>query len=124
MYPSIGAGIIVAALVALLLGHAYLKHRARLRRLELIHAERLAAMDKGIPLPELPLDPPPDDPARPPDGSLMLFPGMVLTVLGAGMMIAFGFTEFLRPVWLLPLPLALIGVGMLLYSFLPTDRAC
>ena len=39
------------------LGYFYFKHAERPRRLEIIHAERLAAMDKGIPLPELPLDP-------------------------------------------------------------------
>ena len=78
-------------------------------------------MDKGIPLPELPLDPPPD-PVSPPLGAFMLFPGIVVTALGVGTMIAFAFTEATRDVWLLPLPLALLGAGMLLYSFLPTDR--
>jgi len=39
--------------VAAFIGYRYLKHREGQRRLELIHAERLAAMDKGIPLPVL-----------------------------------------------------------------------
>ena len=54
MGHSIGDGVIVSALAVAFVGYFYLKHRARQHRLELIHAERLAAMDKGIPLPELP----------------------------------------------------------------------
>ena len=66
---SIGDGIIVAALAGAFIAYLYFKHLDRQRRLEIIHAERLAAMDKGIPLPELPLDPVklprPPDPRRP-----------------------------------------------------------
>jgi hypothetical protein len=54
MTHSVGDGIIVAALAAVFIAYFYFKHKTRLRRLELIHQERLAAMDKGIPLPELP----------------------------------------------------------------------
>jgi hypothetical protein len=122
MGHSIGEGIIAIALAAAFVGYFYLKHRSRQLRLELIHAERLAAMDKGIPLPELPIDPPPAG-RGPLDPAQFVFPGIVLTVFGGGTMIAFAFTAWTRPIWLLPLPLALIGVGMLLYSFLPTDRA-
>jgi hypothetical protein len=122
MRYSFPDAIIVVALAAAFVGYFYLKHRARQQRLELIHAERLVAMDKGIPLPELPIDPPPTG-RGPLDPAQFVFPGIVLTVFGAGTMIAFAFTAWTRPLWLLPLPLALIGVGMLLYSFLPTDRA-
>src|SRR5215475_2350918 len=45
---SIGDGIIVAAIVAAFVAYFYLKNKTRLRRLEVIHQERLAAMDKGI----------------------------------------------------------------------------
>jgi hypothetical protein len=121
MGHSIGDGIIVVALAAAFIGYFYLQHRARQHRLELIHAERLAAMDKSIPLPELPIDPPP--PGRGPvEPSQFLFPGIGLTAFAGGTMIAFAFTPWTRPAWLLPLPLALLGVGMLLYTLLPTDR--
>jgi hypothetical protein len=122
MGHSIGDGVIVIGLAVAFVGYFYLKHLGRQRRMELIHAERLAAMDKGIPLPELPIDPPPENGGRPVEPATMLFPGIVVTALGAGTMVAFAYTQWTRPIWLLPLPLAFIGVGMLLYSFLPTDR--
>jgi hypothetical protein len=34
----------------------YLTYRERQRRLEVLHQERIVAMEKGIPLPELPLE--------------------------------------------------------------------
>ena len=48
----------VVALAAIAIAYLYFKHRERQRRLEVIHQERVAAMDKGIPLPELAIDPP------------------------------------------------------------------
>jgi hypothetical protein len=58
MGHSIGDALIVAALAAAFIGFYYFRHRERQRRLETVHQERMAAMDKGIPLPELPIDPP------------------------------------------------------------------
>ena len=71
MGHSIGDGIIVVALAAAFVGYFYMKHRERQRRLELIHQERLVAMDKGVPLPEIPVDPvPPKSPSSMNSGSL------------------------------------------------------
>ena len=57
MGHSLGDGIIVTAIAAAIVAYLYFKHLARQQRLEIIHKERLVAMEKGIPLPELPLDP-------------------------------------------------------------------
>jgi hypothetical protein len=57
--------------------YLYFKHVERRRRLEIVHQERLAAMEKGIPLPELPLDPP--RVPKPPDPGAPLIHGMVWT---------------------------------------------
>ena len=65
MGHSIGDGIIVVALAAAFLGYIYLKFLERQRRLEILHQERVAAMEKGIPLPELPIDPPSAQPGDP-----------------------------------------------------------
>jgi len=119
---SIGDAIIVVALAGAYLGYLYLKYRERLRRLEIIHQERLAAMDKGIPLPELPIDPPVVE--KRPDPHVPLILGIVLLAFGAGSMIA------LRLVsdggesvyWPLPLPVAMIGLGLMLYHFLAANR--
>ena len=53
---TLADALIVTALCAIWVAYLYFKHRERLRRLEIIHQERLAAMEKGIPLPELPFD--------------------------------------------------------------------
>ena len=117
---SIGDGIIVAALAGAFIAYFYFKHLERQRRLEIIHAERLAAMDKGIPLPELPLDP--VNLPRLPDPHAPLLHGIVWTTLGSGAMIASWLlmrsTEHPTWLWPLPLPLVLLGLGLMLYYFI------
>jgi len=63
----VGDGIVLLALAAGVVGYAYVSHRSRQKRLEIVHQERLVAMEKGIPLPEFPLDgeAPPCGPIRP-----------------------------------------------------------
>ena len=86
MGHSVGDGIIVAALAAAVVAYLYFRHVERQRRLEIVHQERLAAMEKGIPLPELPLDPP--RVPKPPDPRAPLIHGIVWTALGGGAMLA------------------------------------
>lgn len=57
MSATIGDGISLLAVAGGIVGYLYVKSRARLRTLEIIHQERMAAMDKRIPLPEFPPDP-------------------------------------------------------------------
>lgn len=122
MGHSVGDGLIVASLAAAFVAYFYFKHVERRRRMELVHQERLAAMDKGIPLPELPLDPPrvptPRDPKAP------LVHGIVWLALGGGAMLALRFVRLPegQAVWPLPLPIALLGVGMLLFYALASER--
>jgi hypothetical protein len=122
MGHSIGDGIIVLALAAAFLGYFYLKHLERQRRLEIVHQERLAAMDKGIPLPELPIDPPRVQ--APPDPRIPLILGIVLLAVGGGAMAAFSLVsgDSIQMFWPMPLPLALVGVGLMLYYFLAQNR--
>ena len=86
MGHTVGDGIIVAALAAAFVAYLYFKHIERQRRLEIVHQERLAAMEKGIPLPELPLDPP--KVPKPPDPRAPLIHGIVWSALGGGAMLA------------------------------------
>lgn len=120
MGHSIGDGIIVTALAAAFVGYIYLKFLERQRRLEILHQERLAAMDKGIPLPELPIDPPAAH--HTPDPRVILMLGIVLAGFGAGSMIALSFVHGKHTYWPLPLPMVFMGVGMLLFYFLAADR--
>ena len=124
MPHSIGDGIIVAAIAAAIVAYLYFKHLARQHRLEVIHRERLVAMEKGIPLPELPLDPvavpKPRDPRAP------LVHGIVWTAFGVGgiaALVLMGRPPNGPPLWPLPLPLLFLGVGLILYYALASDRA-
>ncbi len=54
MGHSVGDGLIVAALAAVAVAYLYFRHVGRQRRLEIVHQERLAAMENGIPVPGLP----------------------------------------------------------------------
>ena len=124
MGHSLGDGIIVAAIAAGIVAYLYFKHLARQQRLEVVHKERLAAMEKGIPLPELPLDP--TVVARPPDPREPLMHGIVWTALASGAVVTL---LLLWPeannimLWPLPLPLLFLGVGLILYYALASKRA-
>jgi hypothetical protein len=123
MGHSLGDALIVAALAALLGVYLYFKHVERRRRLEVVHQERLAAMEKGIPLPELPLDP--TRASKPPDPRAPLIHGIVWAALGSGGILALRFGPWPNgpALWPLPLPLLFLGVGLMLYYALASERA-
>ena len=122
MGHSFGDGVIVAAIAAALVAYLYFQHVERRRRLEIVHQERLAAMDKGIPLPELPLDPPKVQ--KGPDPRATLVHGIVWTTLGIGSMAALALIGSSGPTfWPLPLPLAFMGIGLILYYALASERS-
>jgi hypothetical protein len=121
---TLADALIVAAVAAAFVAYLYFRHIGRQRRLEIVHQERLAAMEKGIPLPELPLDPP--SVPKPPDPRAPLIHGIVWSALGGGAMLALRLIGPLpnAPVlWPLPLPLALLGIGLILYYAFASDRA-
>jgi hypothetical protein len=121
MGHSIGDALIVAALVAAFLGYQYLKSRTRQHRLDILHQERLTAMEKEIPLPELPLDPP-SVPKRP-DQDVLPIMGVVFSSLAAGGMITLYMilSAEHHSLWVTPLPLLFIGIGLLLYHLFTRD---
>jgi hypothetical protein len=124
MGNSVGDSIIVAALASAFVAYLHFRHSGRQRRLEIVHQERLAAMEKGIPLPEFPLDPP--RVRTPPDPRAPLLHGIVWSALGGGAMLALrliGPQPNAPVLWPLPLPLALLGIGLMLYYALASDRA-
>ena len=115
MDVSIGQVVIIAAAFAFVV-RLFFAHQERQRRLEILHQERLAAIENGIPLPELPLEPPAVGVSH--DTHFALFPGIVLVTLGVGSMAAFLMTRQLSEYWMLPLPLVFMGVGMIFYHVL------
>ncbi len=123
MGHSVGDGMIVFALAAAVVAYLYFKHVERQRRLEVVHQERLVAMEKGIPLPELPLDPP--SVPKPPDPRATLIHGLVWSALGFGAVVALllmGPLPNAMVLWPLPLPLLFLGIGLILYYALASDR--
>ncbi len=111
---NIGGGIAILGVFAWLTAYECLKRRGWERRMEIVHAERLVAMEKGIPLPELPIDPP----LAPRDPRVPLIVGVVLTTFGGGSMIALALLAVGKNYWAAPLPVTLVGVGLMLYYFL------
>ena len=119
MSYSIGDGMVALALAGGIVGYLYIKHQSQQRRMEIVHQERMAAMDKGIPLPELPLEPSQEN--RRPDPDVLPILGTVLLTLSLGTMVvlsndAAGAHGF----WVAPLPFAFLGAGLIAFHFLQT----
>jgi hypothetical protein len=116
MSSTIGDGMVALALAGGIVGYIYLKYQSRQKRLEIIHQERMAAMEKGIPLPEFPLETPPPDP-----GAAAVVPilGTVLFTLSIGAMIVL-YLSLPAPshsFWISPLPFAFLGAGLISFHF-------
>jgi len=117
MSYSIGDGITTLALAAGIVGYVYVMQRSRLRRLEIIHEERMAAMEKGIPLPEFPLEP---QKVRQGDRTVVPILGIVLLTLSVGSMIVLylNLPPSERQMWVAPLPFSFLGIGFLIIHFM------
>jgi hypothetical protein len=117
MSYTIGDGMVMLALAGGILGYLYMKHQGRQKRIEIIHQERMAAMEKGIPLPEFPLEP---GERRPPDPTVVPILGTVLLSLSVGTMIVLALTleASSHGFWVAPLPFAFLGVGLIAYHYL------
>jgi hypothetical protein len=116
--------------VILLLVAWQLRASRRERRQERLHKERMVAMEKGIPLPELPLE---DEPGRRPlltelVGSIRINPrwplgvGAVFVMLGLGVSTALSLAH--ETGWPLGLIAVFFGVGLMLHYALtrPSER--
>jgi hypothetical protein len=106
MSNTIGDGMVALALAGGIVGWLYVTHRSRQKRMEIIHQERMAAMEKGIPLPEFPLEPARE--RRQPDPNILPILGTVLLSLRAES----------HGDWVAPLPFAFLGVGLIAFHFL------
>lgn len=116
MSTTIGDGMVALALAGGIVGYAYVKYQSRQKRLEIIHQERMVAMEKGIPLPEFPLE----TEQRQPEPPVLPIMGMVFSCLSLGAMIVL-YLILPSPshsFWISPLPLAFLGVGLLAFHFM------
>jgi hypothetical protein len=119
MSYTIGDGIVAAAAAAGILGYLHMRNQSRQRRLEIIHQERMAAMEKGIPLPEFPFEPA-REPHQPDPDNVIPILGMVLSSLSVGAMIVLylNLPAANHAFWVSPLPFLFLGVGFLAFHFL------
>ena len=118
MSYTIGDGMVALALAGGIIGYLYVKHRSRQERIEIIHQERMAAMEMGIPLPEFPLEPARE--RRQPDPTVLPILGMVLLSLSVGTMIVLALILEApsHGFWVAPLPFTFLGVGLIAYHYL------
>jgi len=121
MSYTIGDGMVALALAGGIVGYLYVTHRSRQKRIEIIHQERMAAMEKGIPLPEFPLEPAREHHRPDPDNVIPIL-GTVLLTLSVGAMIALYLFPTTSPgFWVSPLPFAFLGVGLIAFHFLKRE---
>src|ERR1022692_2494442 len=113
MSYTIGDGMVTFALAGSIVGYLYVKHQSRQKRIEIIHQERMAAMEKGKPLAEVPLEPARE--RRPPDPTVVPILGTVLLSLSVGTMIVLALILEApsHGFWVAPLPFTFLGVGLI-----------
>ena len=123
MGSTIGDGINALALAGGIVGYLYVRHRTHQKKIEAIHLERMAAMEKGIPLPEFPMEPARDH--REVDATVITILGMVLFTLSIGTMIVLyvNLPSTNHSFWISPLPFAFLGVGFIAYPFLKASAS-
>ena len=120
---TIGDGLSAIALAGGIVGYTYIKNKSRQRRMEIVHQERMAALERGIPLPEFPLDLM-EESGRNADAPVIPILGIVLATLALGAMVVMymalppGSHRF----WIAPLPLAFMGVGLIGFHLLGTAK--
>lgn len=106
------------ALAIGIVGWRWVDQHFKHKRAQLQHEQRMLAMEKDIPLIEL--EDGFDDPAKPPSPPVMPILGIVLAAFSLGAMI---FLYLNQPpaspnLWVAPLPVAFLGVGLAAFHFL------
>ena len=115
-FSALGTAFVIAC-GALIVFAQHSKRRARLRTREMVHRERMAALEHGLPVPELALDQILESQAEPRAPiayirfvSLVL--GLLLASIGTGVVVAFPFIG--EDDWQVGIIPILMGGGLLL----------
>jgi hypothetical protein len=111
----VGETIIVIASIAAFVIVCTLSARAQVRHRELLHAERLAAIERGLPPPADAEGPPPSPPQAAATAGNSLKTGLVCLGLGLGLLAALRLGG--SPYWPWGLVLAGLGAAHLVYWF-------
>jgi hypothetical protein len=119
MAYTIGDGIVALALAGGIVGYLYLKHQSLQKKIDIIHQERMAAMEKGIPLPEFPLEPAKAPHRSDPDNVIPIMGTFFLSLSVGGMIVLYlNLPAESHRMWVSPLPVAFLGVGLIAFHFL------
>lgn len=113
---SVGDGMVAFALAGGIIGYLWLRNKSKLEKMAMIHQERMTAMERGIPLPELPLEPATD--SRRQDQRVIPLLGVVLLTLSMGTMVVLYLISGGGRFWIAPLPFAFLGAGLIGYQVL------
>jgi hypothetical protein len=124
LYEGIAGALPWFAIALIFIGIGYFQHVEKLRKLDNFHRERLAALEKGLPPPEIPTEPPKlvPPPAKPMPNAALLT-GIITSAVSLGAMAVLFVTlpEPAHNFWILPLPVLLVGFGLMLFHFLKND---
>jgi hypothetical protein len=121
MSYTIGDGMAALAIAWGIVGYRYVTQQSRQKRMDIIHQERMAAMEKGIPLPEFPLESTQE--RGEPDPKVLPILGTVLLTLSVGTMIVLNLNlpASSHGFWVAPLPFSFLGVGLIAFHFLQDE---
>ncbi len=121
-FPLLGVGAVLVAWALVVWGN-YLRQKNQLHLRQIIHQQRLEAMEKGLPVPSDSLDDvlePGREPRSPAQaiaayrmGALLV--GLLFLFSGIGMMLAFAGVEDMVEIWSIGLIPAMAGVGLLIF---------
>ena len=108
-----------------------IKEKSRLKESEMVHRERIEAMQQGLPVPEAPEVPTTGSAASVRISRLSihwfravsLALGLLFLFTGIGMCFAFSIGEDYRDVWTIGMIPAMAGIGLLLFYALSRDLA-
>jgi hypothetical protein len=111
----------ILAWAVIILAAFHLRAKRRERRLEMLHKERMAAIEKGVPLPELNGE----------DRHVRVNPkwplgvGAILMMIGIGIVAALIISpdQHLQPMWSMGLIWVFAGIGFMAYHELTKERA-
>lgn len=125
IWRGIGQWMPFVAVAAIFIAIGFFQHLEKMRKLENFHRERMAAIQKGLPPPEMPTEPSPWAlPPPKPMPNAALLTGIIMSGTSLGIM---GILFFNLPYeehgfWIIPLPVFLVGFGLLLFHFLKQDQ--
>lgn len=126
MYPlrELAPAIPFIAIAAVFIAIGFFQHLEKMRKLDNFHRERLAAIEKGLPPPEIPTEPSPwtMPPSKPmPNAALATGISLASAALGVMGVLYMTLPEPAHQFWVLPLPVLLVGFGLMLFHFLKND---